>query len=134
MSIPYQCITDTATLRVKRLGYTPFVAGSNETLTVGLSTIIPGEVPLKYLKVSGLTLVEMTGPEQIVVNLALFTESNVNSTEALTLNQVYADAAALPAVPARDFLLVALDGAIPGLAISRGTQWFPINATVPAPS
>lgn len=63
----FNCLTDTTLLSVIEYGSVTLVAGAGETLTNDCGQRISG-VPLKYTKVSGGSLVEMSAGEKIDVD------------------------------------------------------------------
>ena len=65
----YNAITDTILLSVLRYGSSTLVAGSGETLTTDIGKL-PEGVPLKYTKVVGGNLVEMTTGEKTAIDNA----------------------------------------------------------------
>lgn len=81
--VVYNAITDTILLSVLRYGSATFVAGAGETLITNVGKR-PEGIALKYIKVSGGVLVEMTAEEKTVVDNA---EPTTDISSARTLDK-----------------------------------------------
>ena len=83
-------------------------------------------VELKYTKVVGGVLLEMTAGEKLIVNITEVNKEQAQSTGSVLLSAVCSTVAALPVPPLQANLLVCVtdDGSgAPCLAVSDATNW-----------
>lgn len=124
--VTYNCIWDSTTKSLLQWGACTFTAGGGETLTTNVGKR-PSGIDMKYTKVSGSVLVEMSAGEKTTVDSALVTDNTATSEGAVSITRVYANEAALPGTPDSDGLVCIVSSTTAsstlGLAVSAGGSW-----------
>lgn len=130
-------VINRATLEIRRSVHTPNFPTADWIVNPDLSAL--AGVPVRYWKVVGDTVVEMTTPEKDAVDAAVAAakaaqelSANTDFSEALQVRNSARDAAALPVPPPGAGIIVCVHdagGGSSGIAVSTEVGWLLFQRT-----